>query len=52
MMVPGPHVHGERAYHTGISLGGHGPAPRETSPAEARKTAEKAPLGADPVMEG
>ncbi|QRN93177.1 ammonium transporter [Archangium violaceum] len=50
-----PHVHGERAYHTGMSLGsghGHGSsAPREVPSAQA-SASEKAPLSAEPAMEG
>jgi len=50
-----PHVHGERAYHTGgISLGmgsHHGPAPREAAAKEANAPGKKT-LGAEPVMEG
>jgi Amt family ammonium transporter len=46
-----PHVHGERAYHTGMSLGGHAPAPREAAAPKVREPG-KAPLGTGPVMEG
>jgi Amt family ammonium transporter len=45
------HVHGERAYHSGLSLGSPSLAPREAPPTEASAPA-KAPLGAEPAMEG
>jgi Amt family ammonium transporter len=50
-----PHVHGERAYHSGgisLGLGGHGPTPREASAPETSAPKKKAPMGAEPAMEG
>jgi Amt family ammonium transporter len=50
-----PHVHGERAYHTGgisLGMGGHGPTPREAPATEASAPKKKAPLGPKPAMEG
>ncbi|WP_395807329.1 ammonium transporter [Archangium minus] len=45
------HVHGERAYHSGIAMGSPSLTPREAPPAEASAPAQ-APLNAEPAMEG